>query len=161
MTVSHTAEYALRAVVWLAQHPGEPQTTQALAEATRVSQTYLPKVFQHLIRAGVISGQRGVGGGYTLQRNPEALTLLDVVDCVDPIERIETCPLNLATHGANLCPLHRVLRDAIEEVRSRLSAVTIASVVRDAGDLKPLCDVVDRLKRLSRSQGGSATPEPN
>lgn len=161
MTVSQTAEYALRAVVWLAQHPGEPQTTQALAVATRVSQTYLPKVFQHLIRAGVISGQRGVGGGYTLQRDPELLSLLDVVDCVDPIERIERCPLNLSTHGVNLCPLHRVLRDAIDEVRARLSAVTIGSVVRDAGDLKPLCEVVDRLKRLTRRPDGSETPEPN
>ncbi|MEZ5980587.1 MAG: Rrf2 family transcriptional regulator, partial [Planctomycetota bacterium] len=107
MTVSQTAEYALRAVVWLAQNPGEPQTTQQLSEATQVSATYLPKVFQHLIRAGIIAGQRGVGGGYTLVADPEKLTLLDVVECVDPIPRIETCPLRLQSHGANLCPLHR------------------------------------------------------
>lgn len=160
MTVSQTAEYALRAVVWLAQNPGVPQTTQQLAEATRVSATYLPKVFQHLIRAGLITGQRGVGGGYTLQGDPEQISLLDVVDCVDPIERIERCPLRLSTHGVNLCPLHRVLRDAIDEVRTRLSACSIASVVRDAGDLKPLCEVVARLKTLSGGSAAASEPGP-
>jgi len=153
MTVSQTAEYALRAVVWLAQNPGEPQTTQQLSEATKVSATYLPKVFQHLIRAGLISGQRGVGGGYTLMRDPEELSLLEVVDCVDPIVRIERCPLHLQTHGLNLCPLHRVLRDAIDEVRQRLGSTTVAEVVRDAGDLRPLCEA----KTGAGDGGGPAT----
>lgn len=159
MTVSQTAEYALRAVAWLAQKPGEPQTTQQLSEATKVSATYLPKVFQHLIRAGLISGQRGVGGGYTLTRDPEMVTLLDVVDCVDPIVRIERCPLHLQTHGMNLCPLHRVLRDAIDEVRKRLGTTTIADVVRDAGDLKPLCEVKAKISEARKGNGSTRTDD--
>lgn len=154
MTVSQTAEYALRAVVWLAQNPGEPQTTQQLSEATKVSATYLPKVFQHLIRAGLISGQRGVGGGYTLQKDPEEVSLLDVVDCVDPIVRIERCPLHLQTHGLNLCPLHRVLRDAIDEVRKRLGTTTVADVVRDAGDLRPLCEAKQDVETAKLEENG-------
>lgn len=140
MAVSQTAEYALRAVVWLAQHPGRHQTTQQLAEGTQVSANYLPKVLQPLSRAGIVSGQRGVNGGYSLDRSPEHLNVLDVINCVDPIERIRRCPLRLKTHLGALCPLHRMLDDAIAENERRFAGQTIASLLRP-GSCTPLCEV--------------------
>ena len=71
LSVSQTAEYALRAVVWLAHKPGECQTTTQLADGTLVSPSYLPKVLQPLGRAGILSSQRGIRGGYALRRDPE------------------------------------------------------------------------------------------
>ena len=65
MALTQTAEYALRAVIWLAQNPGSPQTTSRIADATHVPASYLPKVLQPLVRAGLLNGQRGIGGGYT------------------------------------------------------------------------------------------------
>jgi len=84
MVVSQTTEYALRAVVCLAQHTGQALTTQQLSDTTGVSFSYLPKVLQPLIRCGIISAQRGLHGGYTLQRDPNQLSVLDVIQCVDP-----------------------------------------------------------------------------
>lgn len=139
MAVSQTAEYALRAVVWLAQHPGRHQTTQQLAEGTQVSANYLPKVLQPLSRAGIVSGQRGVNGGYSLDRSPIHLTVLEVINCVDPIERIRRCPLGLKTHLGALCPLHRMLDDAIAENERRFAGQTIASLLRP-GSCTPLCE---------------------
>jgi Rrf2 family transcriptional regulator, nitric oxide-sensitive transcriptional repressor len=140
MAVSQTAEYALRAVVWLAQNPGQPQTTQQLADGTHVSASYLPKVLQPLGRAGVITSQRGVNGGYTLDRDPAGLTVLEVVNCVDPIQRITRCPLRLVTHGGALCPLHRMLDDAIGEVERRFANLSIEALLRQETGSKPLCD---------------------
>ena len=139
MTVSQTAEYALRAVVWLAQNPGSPQTTQQLAEGTRVSVSYLPKVLQPLGRAGILTSQRGIKGGYTLERDPTDLTVLEVINCVDPIQRIKRCPLKFAGHAGALCPLHQMLDDAIGDVERRFSEFSIAGLLREDG-LKPLCD---------------------
>jgi Rrf2 family protein len=140
MAVSQTAEYALRAVVWLAQNPGQPQTTQQLADGTHVSASYLPKVLQPLGRAGVITSQRGINGGYTLERDPAELTVLEVVNCVDPIQRITRCPLRLATHGGMLCPLHRMLDDAIGEVERRFASLSIGALLREQTGSKPLCE---------------------
>lgn len=140
MSVSQTAEYALRAVVWLAQKPGEPQTTQQLTQGTQVSVNYLPKVLQPLGRAGILTSQRGVNGGYSLDRDPEELTVLEVINCVDPIQHIKRCPLKLATHVGGLCPLHRMLDDSIVDTEKRFASMTIAALLRQDSELKPLCE---------------------
>lgn len=141
MAVSQTAEYALRAVVWLAQNPGEPQTTQQLAAGTKVSVSYLPKVLQPLGRAGILTSQRGINGGYTLERDPEGLSLLDIVSCVDPIQRLTRCPLRLSGHAGVLCPLHQALDDAMADVQDHFEKTTIASLLHKDAKVPPLCDV--------------------
>lgn len=140
MAVSQTAEYALRAVVWLAQKPGQPQTTQQLSEGTQVSVSYLPKVLQPLGRTGIVTGQRGINGGYTLERDPESLTVLEVINNVDAVQRIVACPLKLPTHAGGLCPLHQLMDDAVADLERRFAETTIASLLRASGDRKPLCD---------------------
>src|SRR5688572_4430494 len=105
--ISQTVEYALRAAVHLADRAPASRTTDQIAAATRVPRPYLSKVLQSLAHAGVVHAQRGVGGGITLAKPPEELTILEVVNAVDPIRRITTCPLGLAGHGAKLCALHR------------------------------------------------------
>ena len=73
---SQTAEYALRAVACLARRPGEPMTTRQIADASRVPAGYLAKILQALARAGVVTGQRGLNGGFLLAHRPEELTML-------------------------------------------------------------------------------------
>ncbi len=162
MAVSQTAEYALRAVVWLAQNPGEPQTTQQLAEGTHVSVSYLPKVLQPLGRVGILTSQRGINGGYSLARDPEELTVLEIISCVDPIQRITRCPLRLQTHTGGLCPLHTMLDDAVAETERRFSQTTIAELLRRNTGLKPLCETtphvltIDSLLMPKKAGGGAS-----
>lgn len=128
---SQTAEYALRAVACLARRPGEPMTTRQLALASRVPAGYLSKVLQALARAGVVSGQRGLNGGFVLARPAEELTLLDVVRVADGSRRITSCPMGLPQHGTGLCPLHRRLDEAAELAERTLGGVTVAAVLSE------------------------------
>src|SRR5271165_101255 len=107
--LSQTAEYALRAMVALATRSGEARTAQEIARASRVPLDYLSKVLNSLVRAGIVSGQRGRGGGFQIVRPVSEITVLEVVTAVDPLRRIRSCPLGLQAHGENLCPLHRKL----------------------------------------------------
>lgn len=109
--ISQTAEYALRAAVFLAENTGG-QTTEQISQATKVPSAYLAKVLQLLSRASIVQSQRGLGGGFTLKITARKLTVLDVVNAVDPIERIRECPLDLDAHAIKLCPLHRRLDEA-------------------------------------------------
>ena len=61
--LSQTVEYALRAMVCLAQSPDQLTPTPALASKTKVPPNYLAKVLQVLAQAELIEGRRGVGGG--------------------------------------------------------------------------------------------------
>jgi Rrf2 family protein len=137
---SQTVEYALRAVVYLAQQSPAAKTTEQIATATRVPQAYLAKVLQSLVQAGVVRSQRGVGGGIALVNGPEEINLLDVVNAVDPIQRIKTCPLDLSSHGVHLCPLHRRLDAALAGVEEAFRRTTLAELLAEPTTSVPLCD---------------------
>ena len=137
--ISQTVEYALRAVTHLAQQSPEPCTTEEIAEVTRVPRAYLSKVLQALVRKGVVRSQRGIGGGITLAKSPAELTILEVVNAVDPIQRIRTCPLGLATHGIHLCPLHARLDKALALVEDAFRNSTLAEVLAEPSRSTPLC----------------------
>jgi Rrf2 family transcriptional regulator, nitric oxide-sensitive transcriptional repressor len=138
--ISQTVEYALRAVVFLAGQVPDPRTTAQIAKATLVPKAYLSKVLQNLVRAGVVHSQRGIGGGMTLVKAPSALTILEVVNAVEPIGRIKECPLGLKSHGVRLCPLHRRLDDALAKFEEAFGRTTLAEILEEPTESVPLCD---------------------
>ncbi len=138
---SQTVEYALRTVVHLADHAPEPRTTEQIAEATLVPKAYLSKVIQGLCRANVLNSKRGIGGGVSLVKSPERLTILDVVNAVEPIERIRECPLGLKAHGVHLCPLHKRMDNALKMVEDAFKQTTLAEVLAEPTSSHPLCEL--------------------
>ncbi|QEH34255.1 transcriptional repressor NsrR [Aquisphaera giovannonii] len=141
--ISQTAEYALRAVVLLGNSAGEPLTTQQIARASRVPGGYLSKVLQSLGRAGLVEARRGLHGGYVLTKGLDELSVYDVVNSVDPLQRIHRCPLRLASHAGKLCPLHQRLDDAVAMLEEYFKQTTIGSLLKHASpdSPPPLCEV--------------------
>ncbi|MER3473280.1 MAG: transcriptional regulator [Armatimonadota bacterium] len=138
--ISQTAEYALRAMVYLAQEPDRSHTNQQIARITRVPIGYLAKVLQNLSKAGLITSRRGLGGGFTLARPAEEITIYEVVQAVDPIPRITSCPLKLKAHRDKLCPLHQRLDNAWELVEQSFRSTTLADIIDEAGEVGVLCE---------------------
>lgn len=138
--LSQTVEYALRAVVHLAIHGPNPQKTADIAASTKVPTAYLSKVLQGLREKEIVHLQRGIGGGVSLARDPAELTILDVVNAVDPFQRIRTCPLELASHGVRLCALHRRMDDALQRMEEAFQATTLAELLADPNPSVPLCN---------------------
>ncbi len=124
--LSQTAEYALRAMVSLAR--GGPHTAQEVAADAHVPLDYLSKILGALGRAGLVSAQRGRGGGFQAARPANEISVLEVISAVDPVRRIHTCPLGLAAHGTNLCPLHRKIDDAARSMEDVFRLTTIGSL---------------------------------
>jgi Rrf2 family protein len=137
---SQTAEYALRAVVWLANHSDAPMTASQIAHATQVPPDYLSKVLWALGRGGVVHAQRGKNGGFTLTRPAEELSILDVINAVDPVQRIVRCPLGLKGHE-QLCPLHRRLDDALCQIEETFACAMISEFSGEQMPIAPLCPV--------------------
>ncbi len=154
--LSRTSEYALRAVAFLASRPGAAWTVQQVAAETRVPRGYLAKVLQQLVRADLVRSQRGVGGGFALARPPSSIAVLEVLNAVDPIRRIRSCPLDLPEHRGILCALHRRLDDAyatIEETfgRTRLSELVGAPLRRGAPPPWPRASEPGATRRRGRA----------
>ena len=135
-----TAEYALRTIACLAREPGQAESADVLAEQTKVPRRYLQKVLQDLVRAELVGSRPGPGGGYNLLCEPDATTILDVINAVGPLERIRHCPLGLPSH-TELCPLHHELDQAYAATEAAFGRVTIGDVLRSNSKIVPLCDV--------------------
>ena len=130
--LSLTSEYALRIMIFLTEHRGESLTAEQIASATLVPAGYTVKVLQQLSRAKLSKGQRGRNGGFTLDCDPTEVTLLEVVNVIDPIQRITTCPLGRVEHQNSLCPLHHRIDKAIGELESSLASMSLQDVLNDA-----------------------------
>jgi len=138
---SQTVEYALRTVVHLADHSPSPRTTDQIATATFVPKAYLSKVIQGLCRAKIVHSKRGIGGGIALVKLPSELSILDVVNAVEPIARIRQCPLGLKTHGIRLCPLHRRMDNALAMVEAAFRETSLAELLAEPTMSHPLCEL--------------------
>ncbi|MFI5379906.1 MAG: RrF2 family transcriptional regulator [Tepidisphaerales bacterium] len=137
---SQTAEYALRVAAYLGSLDGRPATIRQIHTATHIPEGYLAKVLQSLSRAKLIRSQRGLHGGSVLSVPPSQLSMFDVMQAVAPFHRITECPLNLKTHGAVLCPVHKRLDQALNMVEQVFRKSTIAELLAESTTSKPLCD---------------------
>ena len=124
-----TTEYALRIMIHLAESNGEQLTSESIAQATKVPTDYTVKVLQWLGRARMVQGQRGRRGGFRLVCDPNRTTLLDVVNVIDPLERIVDCPLGREAHKSSLCPLHSRIDEIIALLQDSLGQMTLQSVI--------------------------------
>lgn len=126
---SQTVEYILRVVVFLASQKQVPATTQQISTATQVPIGYLAKIMQRLVKASLVKSQRGRNGGFLLTEHAYQLSLYDIVQMLEPIVRIQACPLARPDHQETLCALHQRLDRAIAAVEKTLQEGTIADLV--------------------------------
>ncbi len=151
--ISLTAEYALRAVVWLAAHPDRSMTSHEIAEAVDVPGGYLAKILQGLGRAGILHSQRGLGGGFALAHTPSALTLWDVVEAVDPVRRVKNCSPGSSKGAGQLCPLHQQIDNAAAAAERVLSGCKLSKLIDGSGKIPPLCAAATKSKPPAKSPG--------
>ncbi|WP_062208095.1 Rrf2 family transcriptional regulator [Streptomyces sp. NBRC 109706] len=138
--MSGGVEWALHCCVVLTSVE-EPVPATRLAELHDVSPSYLAKQLQALSRAGLVRSVQGKAGGYTLTREPAAITVLDVVEAVDGPAPAFVCTEirqrgPLATPAASCtapCAISRAMHTADAAWRGALRAVTIADLARDVG----------------------------
>jgi Rrf2 family protein len=141
--LSEACDYGLRAVIWMAQRPrSEPQKAKDIAEGIHAAPGYLIKVLQELTKAGILSARRGSQGGFTLQGDPERLTALDVINAIDPLERIDSCPLRLESHVGGLCPMHRCVDEAMEKIEETFRQTTIADAIQIDRASESYCELL-------------------
>ena len=154
--ISQTVEYALRAVVTIAQHVDQPCTARKISEISRVPAPYLSKLMQGLVRAGLTRSQRGVHGGFVLSKDAKELTIWEVAQAVEPFQRIRECPLGISSHGASLCPLHARLDSAMAMVEQSFRETTVAELLARPGSVTPLCEE----RNVMTISGASAVKGP-
>ncbi len=106
--LSQTAEYALRAMSYLAGQPrGTALTARDLSDAASIPAHYLSKILRKLVEAGLLSSQKGHGGGFVLTRTPARVRLADILAAVDELPTSDRCAFGWGScDSRHPCPLH-------------------------------------------------------
>jgi Rrf2 family iron-sulfur cluster assembly transcriptional regulator len=138
--VSTRGDYACRALLSLALHEIDaPTSVRDVAERTGLPQPYLEQILLSLKGAGLVLSKRGVGGGYTLARPAERISLAEVVAAVDgPIQAgVFGLPHeNGACDHEGQCVLLGVWAEVGEHMREHLAGFTLADMVQAARGAK-------------------------
>ncbi len=130
MLISTKGRYAMRVMIDLAEHMSDGFIPlKAIAQRQDISEKYLESIIKLLVRARLLSGQRGKGGGYRLTRPPEAYTAREILElteaCLAPVACLEEgCP---RMDGCPTLPLWQGL-DAV--ISRYLDGITLAELVR-------------------------------
>ena len=134
--VSTRGDYACRALLSLALHGADtPTSVRDIAERTGLPQPYLEQILLALKGAGLVRSKRGVGGGYVLARDPEDISLAQIVSAVDgPIAAGDFGEphQNGACDHEGQCVLLAVWADAGETMRTYLQSYSLADMVARA-----------------------------
>ena len=105
MQIPRKIEYALRAMIHLADHPAGVSRGIEIARAEHIPKYYLEKVIRDLMRGGLVRARRGPGGGYQLGRPADTISFRDIIEVVEgPIS------LNLCVEGGTVCSLQPACR---------------------------------------------------
>jgi len=131
MQITRQADYAVRAVLYLAQLGEDKRAaTSQIAQRQQIPPSFLAKIVSQLSVAGLLRTSRGARGGVSLARSPEEISLLEVVEAIDgPILLNECVSQNGACVFGDDCPMRPIWCEAQSELVSRLRDTNFSAFI--------------------------------
>jgi Rrf2 family iron-sulfur cluster assembly transcriptional regulator len=149
MRLTKAGDYAMRGLIYLARQPqGEVVLVSEIAQAMHVPESFLAKIFQNLARAGLVRSHRGYGGGYSLNRPPVSITLLEVVECVEgPIVLNDCTDPNSPPEGEgeHNCSESCIAQSVWLEAQTAVREILEAKTMEELAAMPAPCDGVNPL----------------
>ncbi len=134
--LSRKTKYGLKALAYIAKQKGEgPVLIQQVANAENISKKFLESILLQLRKAGFLGSKKGKGGGYYLIKEPENITMSNVIRVLEgPIallpcvslnfyERCDDCP------DEDICSLHTLMMEVRDSTLDVLDNKTLADVI--------------------------------
>ena len=128
MQFGTSIEYAVHALVFMADRPPGPVFVGDVAKATKAPESYLRKVFQLLSRAGLVASHRGVKGGFSLAQDARQITLRDVVESIDGSLPTWCCVKERKRCSETPCPVSAAFEEARRKMAESLAQTSIGDL---------------------------------
>lgn len=134
MRITTKGRYALKAILYLATNSqGSPISIKDIAADQKISPEFLEQLFFKLKKAGIIASVRGPGGGFTLEKAREVISVKDVFDAVG--EGLDLTPCTSCNEETPVCTeqdeclSYDVWRAAADQIQSYFSALTLQMII--------------------------------
>ena len=136
MQLTITTDYAIRIVCYLAAQR-QMISTSELSQELSVPSSYIPKITKKLKQAGIIKACEGINGGYQIAKQPENISLRDVISCTESTMAISRCLEKEGGCSRNYiycCKVHQILLELQNIYNNRLESVKISDIIRPGKD---------------------------
>lgn len=133
MQFNITTDYGVRICLLLASS-ARPMTSRELAEGANVSNKYVTVLIRKLKDAGLVLSSLGILGGYLLAKEPEKISLFDIIVAMEGTPLINRClePDHFCSRGATeICPVRRNYQSIQNSLHQQLKAVTVAGLMAE------------------------------
>jgi Rrf2 family protein len=140
MQITRQADYAVRAVLYLAQLGSDRRAaTSQIAQEQQIPPSFLAKIVSQLSVAGLLQTSRGARGGVSLAKSAEEISLLDVVEAIDgPIMLNECVTDNGACSFGEDCPMKPIWCETQADLVNRLKGTMFSQFVKENGKIPVL-----------------------
>jgi len=132
MHISRAGEYGVLGLLHLVRQPaGQPVMIDAVSRDEDIPKSFLAKIFQDLAKAGILRSQRGAGGGFTLARSAERISVLDIIEAIDGKIALQRClgevPDCEKRESCALCSLFEEAQLSLKEIFGRTTLLQLAA----------------------------------
>ncbi len=128
MRISLETDYAVR-IVWCLANSGERLSAAKIAKETRVTEKFCLKILRKLVSEGIVKSFKGIGGGYELNKNPENITLKQVIEVIEGPIVISRCladDYNCEHKSDCACYFHNVFYEVSKEMAKKFDSVNFS-----------------------------------
>ena len=133
MQITRQADYAVRAVYYLTKLGSDSRAaTSQIAEEQHIPPSFLAKIISQLSVAGLLHTSRGARGGVSLARDPNEISLLDVVEAIDGPILLNECVAD--SDGCDFsedCPMRPIWCEAQQNLVERLESTSFAEIAKN------------------------------
>lgn len=133
LSLSKKADYVLKAGIALARSYNSDSylKLREIAAEMAIPRSYTPQILDSLIQAGLAQSRAGKTGGYKLNRSPNDISVLEVVEAGEGSLKPNTCALSDGPcRWERVCPLHEIMSEAVREFRETLAAESLADLAK-------------------------------
>jgi Rrf2 family iron-sulfur cluster assembly transcriptional regulator len=132
MQITRAGEYGVMGLMHLARRrPGQRTMIDEVSREQKISKSFLAKIFQSLVKAGLVRSIRGAGGGFALARNPAQIPVLDIIEAVEGRILFQRCKMARPdcehVGGCALCGLFERAQDGLKDALTR---TTLADLIQ-------------------------------
>ena len=117
--LSKTCEYALRAMIYIAQQSWDGSTVNIKEVSDKINspEIFIGKILQNLSRQGYLQSVKGRYGGFFITREHANISLADIITAIDGDKMFHGCGLGLAyCSESNPCPIHNTYKEARDQL---------------------------------------------
>jgi len=132
--LSNSCKYAIRAVIYIALNTNKTNKmgSKIVAEKLKMPQPFLAKILQELSKRNIISSSKGPKGGFFLTQGNLNNSVLDIVDCIDGLDKFSKCFLGLHTCSSDKpCSVHNIVEPFKNDILLKLSNNSIAQFAEE------------------------------